>query len=121
MSHHSDRELSPEFGKQAEERDRIVREAFKDAHLRSALGPTGEFPEGKLVSHDEGALTFAVGHQKGKVTIEFGSPVKWFGMTPSQARQLADLLIARADQAQIIQPNADDLKKQIHKILQKPL
>ena len=69
--------------------------------------------------HDEGALTFAVGVRDGKVTVEFGSPVKWFGMTASQARQLADLLIARADQAQIIQPNREQLQAQINKILQK--
>lgn len=39
------------------------------------LGATGEFPEGKLTEVDEGELKFAVGYMKGKVVIDFGTPV----------------------------------------------
>ena len=119
MSNHSADGLSPEFARQAEERVRIMREAFRDAQLKETLGPTGKHPMGKLTPTDEGELTYAVGIKRGVVTIEFGGPVKWFGMTPSQARQLADLLIAKADQAQMIRPNEDDVREQINKLLQK--
>jgi hypothetical protein len=61
------------------------------------LGPTNQFPEGKLVPHDEGELKFAIGSRDGCVVMEFGSPVKWFGCPPGVAREMARLLVKHAD------------------------
>ena len=61
------------------------------------LGATEKFPEGKLTPHDEGELRFAVGAKDGNVIIEFGTSVRWFGLPPAVARQLATALIKRAN------------------------
>jgi len=60
------------------------------------LGPTGEFPEGKLHPSDEGELRFAVGRKSGNVILDFGKPVAWIGMPPAIARQMAASLIQQA-------------------------
>ena len=67
--------------------------------LKKQLGATGKFPGGKLVPHDEGEIAFAVTHKSGKVIIEFGTEVHWVGMTPDQAKGLAESLIKHADDA----------------------
>ena len=56
------------------------------------IGPTGEFPEGKLGEHDEGELQFAITHQRGQVVLSFNTPVAWVGMDPDKADALAHLL-----------------------------
>lgn len=61
------------------------------------LGPTGQFPEGKLSEHDEGEIKIAVGHDKGKVIIDFGAKVTWLGFTPDQAEDIADALLKHAN------------------------
>ena len=60
------------------------------------LGPTGEFPDGKLTPRDEGGLAYAVGEVRDKVVINFGTPVASIGMTPQQAVQLAGAILAHA-------------------------
>lgn len=46
------------------------------------LGPTGEFPDGKVHESDEGGLSMAVGVGKsGVVEIHFGKPVAWIGLS----------------------------------------
>jgi hypothetical protein len=65
---------------------------------KGELGATGEFPGGKLAPTDEGEIAFAVGSHEGKVILEFGTPVVWLGMSPKQARELADSLRRRAMQ-----------------------
>jgi hypothetical protein len=66
--------------------------------ISDKLGPTGKFPQGKLLAQDEGELTFAVGEQDGNVSIHFGGQVTWLAMTPEQAVALAQVLIAKARQ-----------------------
>jgi len=60
------------------------------------MGATGEFPDGKLTPDDEGALQFSIGHQDGKVVLDFGTPTVWIGMEPQQARDLARCLFDHA-------------------------
>lgn len=60
-------------------------------------GATGQYPEGKLVPHDEGELTLAVFSKDGHVIMEYGTPVRWFAAPPQLARQLAALLLKHAD------------------------
>jgi hypothetical protein len=61
------------------------------------LGATGRFPLGQLSKHDEGELAFITYVKNNAVCLEFGKSVKWFGMPPALARQLAGLLIKHAD------------------------
>ena len=60
------------------------------------LGMTGQFPDGKLTTSDEGQIAFGVGDHEGKVIINFGTPVVWMGMSPQEAVEFAELLIKRA-------------------------
>ena len=75
---------------------------LKDVPRRpSPLGATGRYPEGKYTENDGGEICFAVAADPtaGKVLIDFGKPVMWVGMTPDEARGLADLLRSKAEAA----------------------
>lgn len=61
------------------------------------MGKTGRFPKGKIAEDDEGELSLAVGTKNGVVIIDFGTPVKWFGLPPKKARELAIVLMKHAD------------------------
>lgn len=63
------------------------------------IGPTGQFPDGKLNPDDEGGLTYRVAAdiQNGLVRIEFGGPVAWLALQPEQAVKLGDSLINKAN------------------------
>lgn len=63
-------------------------------------GPTGTYPEGRTSYDDDGELVIAVGCDDGIVFVELGTPVKWFGLPPMQARELAESLIKKAEQAE---------------------
>lgn len=83
---------------------------YQDLHAKltealetADLGPTGEHPNGRLTPTDEGGIRFAVGARNGTVVLDFGKPVVWVGMPPSQARQLAEALVRHAD---AIEPDA---------------
>jgi len=88
MSHHgSDPFDSPEFAA----RNKLMRDLLNSAaEFRGAIGA---YPDGKLTPLDEGSIQFAVGGQDGKVVIDFGTPVRWMGMTPQQAADLASDLM----------------------------
>ena len=64
------------------------------------LGATERFPYGKISEHDEGELRFALAtdHGNGIVRIEFGKPVAWLGLPSGVARQLAAMLVEKADE-----------------------
>src|SRR5262249_37071389 len=74
-----------------------LHEAIKED--RSKPGPTGKFPEGKIHESDEGELGIAIGFYEGNVIINFGTPVKWFGLPPEEALNLGALIIAKAKEA----------------------
>jgi hypothetical protein len=59
------------------------------------LGPTNEFPEGKLNPTDEGALLLGVAWDpKSKnVIINFGTPVSWLGLPREHAVQFAKMIM----------------------------
>lgn len=81
--------------------------------LRQALGPTGKFPDGKIAEHDEGEIVFAVGSHAGRVTIDFGKPIHSVGMTAHQAMALAQMLIQKARDANIIAAGKEPLTLEI--------
>lgn len=62
------------------------------------FGATGEFPEGKLNDDDEGSLNVGIAYDKqtGIVHIEFGKPVAWLGLSPSQAIEFAKSIMKNA-------------------------
>lgn len=101
MAHHGSMpfEAVP-AGENPEEQKRrkdILREFMGDG-----LGPTKQFPNGKLTKHDEGEIAFCVAHKFNTVIINFNAPVHWMGMTPVQARQLAATLMEHAHKAELI-------------------
>lgn len=67
--------------------------------MAEKLGKTGEYPEGKISSDDEGALNMAVGSDPDQrlVRIEFGTPVAWLAMPPELARDLANTILKHCD------------------------
>jgi hypothetical protein len=71
----------------------------KKDDLPEELGATGEFPEGKLTEDDEGELKMAIGHNGNLVFINFGKPIKWMGMNPSEALQMAKIITEHAEKA----------------------
>ena len=66
--------------------------------MTDKVGPTGNYPDGKLNEHDEGELSMAVGIEEGVVVIKFGAAVTWLGLSPDAAVDLAKALLARASQ-----------------------
>lgn len=64
------------------------------------LGATDRWPRGKADVYDEGELRMAVGidFQQAIVRLEFGKTVTWLGLPSVEARQLAALLISKADE-----------------------
>lgn len=62
----------------------------------------GEFPNGRMNATDEGALAVMIGHEMGKVVIQFPSPTNWVGFTPEQAMDIAQALITHARQAGLV-------------------
>jgi hypothetical protein len=61
------------------------------------LGATGQYPDGSLGPHDEGALQMAVAHDsKGLVHVNFGKEVAWFALPPEQAINFARLILRHA-------------------------
>lgn len=76
------------------------------------LGKQQDFPAGEYGPTDEGALSFAVGHdsRNGKVVIDFGSPVHWMALDADQARHFAQLLMNHAEATRTT-PLARSIKK----------
>lgn len=97
MSHHGNNPFEAIPNPESRERLRTIKE-----HLLDNTGKTGKFPEGKLAEGDEGEIMFAVGHQQGKVTMDFGKSVAWIGMNPDQAQALAMTIFNHAEKARII-------------------
>ena len=69
--------------------------------LKPLLGPTGEFPDGRVGPGDEGEIRLAVGSRQGHVFLAFGKEIAWLGMRPADARALARKLKHFANQADL--------------------
>lgn len=91
MSHHGRNPLDDDDN--AQKRLASLRDLLNTSSFRGAIG---EYPNGRLSPSDEGSIQFAIGERDGKVTIDFGTPVHWLGMTPQQATELASTLLNRA-------------------------
>jgi len=64
------------------------------------IGATGAYPYGKLGADDEGELAVAISADpsQGIVRFEFGKSIAWLGLPVGHARQLAAVLVAKADE-----------------------
>lgn len=65
--------------------------------MNEQLGPTNNFPDGKIHESDEGELQMAIGIYENNVIIEFGTPVKWLGLSKEDTLNLAQKLIDNAN------------------------
>jgi hypothetical protein len=64
--------------------------------MSEKIGPTGEYPDGKLCADDNGALRLAIYTGDNLVVMAFGVPTKWLAMPPADAIALGNALIANA-------------------------
>jgi hypothetical protein len=72
----------------------------QEEELRRAMRAlTGEFPDGRLNEHDQGAIAVGIGHQEGRVTMQFPKNLNWIGFTADQAIDIANSLIEHARKA----------------------
>jgi hypothetical protein len=60
------------------------------------LGPTGNFPQGKVGPDDEGGLMIQMTNWNGVVRIDFGAPVTWLGLPPDEAIEFAKKILKQA-------------------------
>ena len=90
MSHHG--AIPPEMTPEDQAAMRVA-----EQEMRKAMGKLlGEFPDGKLNTSDEGALSVMIGHEGRSVVMRFPKPVAWIGFTPEQALGIAETLISHA-------------------------
>ncbi len=66
--------------------------------FNAKLGATGSFPYGKTQPDDEGELVIAIAAdpRQGVVRLEFGKPVGWLALPSQHAKQLAAMLLEKA-------------------------
>lgn len=71
----------------------------REAELRNTMRQLiGEFPDGRLDENDQGAVSVGIGHQQGRVTMQFPKNLNWIGFTPEQAIDIAEMLVQHARQ-----------------------
>lgn len=75
----------------------IPKEFYKDI---PKLGPTGQFPDGKLTPSDKGEIRIAIANSDGNVILDLGPTMGWIAFDPSQAFDLARTIRKHAKQAQ---------------------
>lgn len=102
MSHHSIEESLVSLASSGLDQKRKMIEELQKEQLKETLGPTKDFPHGKLVPHDEGGLIFGVTVFNGRVVFDFGTPVRSIGFTREGALELAELIKRRAEQCPAI-------------------
>lgn len=64
---------------------------------KTDLGPTGEFPEGKVRKDDQGELVFSVSSKEGNVFLDFGIETSWIGFPAEQAMEIGLTIMAHAE------------------------
>ena len=72
-------------------------DAERDAALRAVMRElAGEYPNGRMNANDQGAIAVGIGHQDGRVTMQFPKNLNWIGFTPEQAIDIAESLVEHA-------------------------
>jgi len=62
------------------------------------LGPTGDYPRGKLNETDEGGLNVGITVDEGVVKVIFNKPTAWVGLDKASALAFAETIKRRADE-----------------------
>lgn len=88
--HHSNNDLIARFNKRMEKLAK-----------KEQLGGTGKYPDGKIQESDAGELKFSVGYDEDTALcfMDFGTPVRWFGLMPEDAIDLGRTLIKHGRKA----------------------
>ena len=63
---------------------------------RTKLGPTRDFPRGKLNSEDEGGLMMKISEENSAVRLDFGKPIAWIALPPDEALTFAATIVKHA-------------------------
>ena len=71
------------------------------ARSADRIGPTGDYPHGKLSPDDEGGLNVALSHFTAPdgsrmVRLDFAKPIRWLALPRSEAVEFASLIIHHA-------------------------
>jgi hypothetical protein len=61
------------------------------------IGPTKQYPHGKLNPEDRGELAVGVRVEKGMIVVDFGTDLSWVALTPESAIEFATVLLAKAN------------------------
>lgn len=64
------------------------------------IGPTGQFPNGKINKDDEGELAIGIASdvKNNVVVIEFGKSIQWIGFPPEQAIEFANMIMKASNE-----------------------
>jgi hypothetical protein len=65
--------------------------------MSDKLGPTHDFPRGKLNEDDEGGLIIGLRIENNRLIIGFGKRISWIGLGKPEAIQFAKMIIEKAD------------------------
>jgi len=81
----------------------VMRSAAEDL-IKQVVGPTGEYPHGKLAPDDEGelAVCMTLSDDKKTIRLQFGKKIDWLGMRRDTAQNLQETLtklIAEMDES----------------------
>jgi hypothetical protein len=68
----------------------------REKQMKRPIGPTGDFPRGRLNRQDEGGLRIALHIERGNVRLSFGKKIAWFAMPKATALMLAELIKQKA-------------------------
>ena len=102
MAHHTSTDPLTILGPMSDDQRQSLRDKLLNStaqqQIQETIGPTGTFPAGKLVPHDEGGLIFGVTVFNGRVIFDFGKPVRSIGFTREAALELAEIIRQRAMQ-----------------------
>jgi hypothetical protein len=60
------------------------------------LGPTGEFPQGRLNETDRGEVSLAVSRDGDNVRVDFGTDLSWLAMSTETTIEFAKALLGAA-------------------------
>ncbi len=81
----------------------LIKDIMTEKKISKRPGPTGDFPDGQIFKDDEGALNIGIASdkEKGIVIMDFGSPVKWIGLSPEDIYGLTKVMIEKANEIDI--------------------
>lgn len=65
--------------------------------MAKKIGPTKQYPHGKLNPADRGEIVVGVRVEKDKIVVDFGTDLSWVALTPESAIEFATVLLAKAN------------------------